>query len=120
MNNEDRSTKNIAKFEVPRAANDTQLQEDFDDLVERAADGDSRAVGAIAIALGPSLLEEARAAMKGLDGADDVVQDFFVFLLERRSPFIRAYGPAREWLHTMVRIIARRRRREQMLDDDED
>jgi DNA-directed RNA polymerase specialized sigma24 family protein len=101
------------EFEAPQPANDTQLQDDFDDLVRRASDGDRRAVGAIAIALGPSLLAEARTALKELDeDAADVLQDFFLFLLERRSPFNRASGPALHWMHRMVRTIAQQRRRE--------
>ena len=74
----------IAKhMEAQRAANDTQLDEDFDDLVLRASEDDRRAVGAIPIALGKPLIEQARIAFKGFDGeAEDVVQDFLLFLLE--------------------------------------
>ena len=70
----------IAKYMgTQRAANDVLLEEDFDDLVLRASEGDRRAVGAIAIALGKSLVEEARSVVKGLDGeAEDVVQDFLL------------------------------------------
>jgi hypothetical protein len=94
-------------------ANDTQLLDEFDDLVVCAAGGDNQAVGAIAIALGPSLLEEARTVLKELDEeAADVLQDFLCFLLERRAPFNRADGRALEWMHRMVRAIAEQRRRE--------
>ena len=106
----------IAKFvETQRAANDNDksCQEDFDDLVLRASEGDRRAVGAIATALGKSLLEEARSVLKELDDeAGDVVQDFLLFLLEARAPFNRARGPAMKWMYRMVRTIAQQRRRE--------
>lgn len=107
------------------AANDTHLDDDFDDLVMRASNGDSRAVGAIAIALGPSLLNEARTVLRELDDeAHDVLQDFFLFLLERRGPFNRANGRALEWMHRMVHTIAHQRRREvsqrRMLADDDE
>jgi hypothetical protein len=106
------------------AANDTKLQDDFDDLVMRSSQGDRRAIGAIAIALGPSLLWEARAVLKELDDeAEDVLQDFLVFLLEQRVPFNRANGRALEWMHKLVRSIARQRRKEARqrygLDDDD-
>ena len=46
---------------------------------------DGRAIGAIAIALGPTLLNEARTVLGELDDeADDVLRDFFLFLVERR------------------------------------
>ncbi len=114
MNIEQENAKEKPHFETPQPANDTQLQDDFDDLVTRASEGDRRAVGAIAVAIGPSLLKEARAAMKGLDGeAEDVVQDFFLFLVERRSPFNRADGRALHWMHRIVRVMAQQRRREE-------
>ena len=104
----------IAKYMgTQRAANDVLLEEDFDDLVLRASEGDRRAVGAIAIALGKSLVEEARSVVKGLDGeAEDVVQDFLLFLIEAKAPFNRASGPAMAWMYRMVRVIAQQRRRE--------
>jgi DNA-directed RNA polymerase specialized sigma24 family protein len=105
------------KFELPRAANDTRGPVDFDELVERASDGDNRAIGAIAIALGPPLFDEARAVLKELAGADEVVGDFFVILLERRSPFSRGQGSALEWMQRIVRALAHRRR-EKAVDDD--
>jgi DNA-directed RNA polymerase specialized sigma24 family protein len=102
------------QFIAPKADNDTQSQDaEFDELVTLAAGGDRRAVGAIAIALGPSLLKEARTVLKGLENeAEDVLQDFLLFLLERRAPFNRANGHAMEWMHRMVRTIAHQRRRE--------
>ena len=92
---------------------DDALEDDFDDLVLRASEGDRRAVGAIAVALGKPLLDEARRALKGFDAeAEDVLQDFLLFLLEARAPFNRASGPAMEWMFRMVRTIAQQRRRE--------
>ena len=37
------------------ALSDAQVQDEFDDLVMRASEGDSRAIASIAVALGPML-----------------------------------------------------------------
>jgi DNA-directed RNA polymerase specialized sigma24 family protein len=63
--------------------------------------------------------------LKELDEyATDVLQDFFLFLLGRGSPFNRASGPSLHWMHRMVRTIAQQRRREKRRDarraDDQD
>ena len=99
--------------------------DDFDDLVLRASSGDRRAVGAIGIALGNLLLEEAKSVLKELDGeADAVLRDFLLFLVEGQAPFNRANGPAMDWMRRMVRTIAQQRRRERRedwgLQDDDD
>ena len=119
--------KTETQIETQLAANDNDTcWEDFDDLVVRASSGDRRAVGAIAIALGKSLLDEARSVLKELDDeADDVLQDFLLFLVEGQAPFNRANGPAMDWMRRMVRTIAQQRRREWredwgLQDDDED
>jgi DNA-directed RNA polymerase specialized sigma24 family protein len=102
---------------------DAQRQEDFDDLVMRASHGDRRALGAIAIACSPALLAEARAVMGPFahDG-EDVLQDFFLALLEGRSRFTPAHGRAVAWMCGIVRAIAQRHRaereREQGTEDD--
>jgi len=87
------------------------VQAEFDDLVMRAADGDRRAIGAIAVALGPMLLVEARAALgRYADEDADVLQDFFLFLLERRLPFRLAHGYAVPWMCRTIRAIAQTRK----------
>jgi hypothetical protein len=54
----------------------------------RASHGDERALGAIAIAFGPTLLREARVELGPFDShAGDVLHDFFASLLEGRSRF---------------------------------
>jgi DNA-directed RNA polymerase specialized sigma24 family protein len=89
---------------------DTQLQTDFDDLVLRACQGDRRAIGAIAIAFGPMLLGQAKSCLRGYeDEAADVLQDFFLSLLERRSRFTPAQGHAIPWMCEAVRALARER-----------
>ena len=89
---------------------DAQARDDFDDLVLRASQGDRRAIGAIAIAFGPMLLKEAEACLEGdeHEGAD-VLQDFFLALLERRSRFAPAQGRAIPWMCGAVRALARER-----------
>jgi hypothetical protein len=57
------------------ALSDAQVQDEFDDLVMRASEGDSRAIAAIAVALGPMLRTEARSVLRELaQDADDVLQ----------------------------------------------
>lgn len=92
---------------------DAQLQDDFDDLAMRATHSDRRGLGAIAIALGPTFLEEARAVMGDFaQEAGDVLQDFFLALLEGRSRFTPAHGRAVPWMCGIVRATARKHRAE--------
>jgi DNA-directed RNA polymerase specialized sigma24 family protein len=93
------------------ALSDAQVQDEFDDLVMRASEGDSRAIASIAVALGPMLRKEARAVLREFaQDADDVLQDFFLFLLEGKSPFLPAHGRAVVWMCRTVRAIAQTRR----------
>jgi DNA-directed RNA polymerase specialized sigma24 family protein len=78
-----------------------------------ASRGDRRAIGAIAIALGPTLLIEARLVLGAFDDeAADVLQDFFLFLVERRWLAPPPQGRAMHWMRIIVRTIAVQRRRE--------
>jgi hypothetical protein len=87
-----------------------QNQTAFDDLVLRASQGDRRAIGAVAVAFGPRLLEEAKACLGDYEHeAEDVLQDFFLALLERRSRFAPAQGRAIPWMCEAVRALARAR-----------
>jgi hypothetical protein len=91
---------------------DTRILDDFDDLVLRGCNGDARAVGAIAMAVGPRLLREAIDEL-GFDFADDggdVLQDFFVAMLEGRCRFVPAHERAGPWMNRVVRAIARAHR----------
>ena len=92
-----------------RTATDHQLLAQLDDLVERAAQGDLRAVGAIAIAFGPVLLEQARTELGLLyrNDAADVLQDFFLALSDARLSFPPIRGAALPWMKRMVRAAAR-------------
>jgi DNA-directed RNA polymerase specialized sigma24 family protein len=92
---------------------DAQLQADFDDLAMGASHGDKRALGAIAIALSPTLLEEARAVMGDFEQeAGDVLQDFFLTLAEGRSRFTPAHERAIAWMCGIIRAMARKHRAE--------
>jgi DNA-directed RNA polymerase specialized sigma24 family protein len=96
---------------------DAQLEADFDDLVMRATHGDERALGAIAIAFGPTLLEEARAVMGDFEHeAGDVLQDSFLSLLERRSQFTPPHGRAVDWMCGIIRATARKHRADRERD----
>ena len=121
MNPQEKNDTLTLKFEVTQPANDTQSvptqpanenQSPYylADLLRRIANGDKKAVGTIARIYGSTLFEEVESVMQGRDGAEDAVQDFYVFLLESRGVY--PLGPPREWMLTMVRIIARKRRRE--------
>jgi DNA-directed RNA polymerase specialized sigma24 family protein len=84
---------------------------ELDDLVVRASQGDRRAIGAIAVAFGPQLLREARAALGPMEeDCDDVVQDFFLSLVEGRTRFVPERKRALEWMFGIVRAIARKHR----------
>lgn len=90
---------------------DEQLQDEFDELVMKASRGDRRAIGSIAVALGPMLLKEARGFLgRYADEDEDVLQDLMVFLLEQRSPLRPEQGRAVVWLRRLVRAIAQTRR----------
>jgi DNA-directed RNA polymerase specialized sigma24 family protein len=96
---------------------DAQLQDALDALAMRASRGDRRAIGAIAIAFGPRLLQEARAVLGDLEQeAEDVLQDFFLCLVDRRSRFTPARGRAIPWMCGIVRAIARKRRADRERD----
>jgi len=84
------------------------VDDQFDELVERACDGDRRALGAIAIALTGELLAAAKDAMGdfGFDAAD-VVQELFLAIMEGRARFRRGKERASEWLMRIVREMAR-------------
>jgi DNA-directed RNA polymerase specialized sigma24 family protein len=91
---------------------DEELDDDFDELMRLATHGDRRALGAIAIAFSPLLLDEAREVL-GEDFAQeagDVLQDFFLMLLEGKSRFVPAHGRAHEWMCGIIRSMARRHR----------
>ena len=96
---------------TPPRRTDAQIQDEFDDLVKRACDGDRRALGAIAIAVSPQLLREARAELRGFrQGAGDVLQDFFLAVLEGMLSFEPGKERAIVWMTRVVREIARRHR----------
>ena len=91
-------------------ATDEELREQFDELVEKAVGGDRRAIGAIAIALGPTLLKEARRALrKGhKHEAGDVLQRFFLAMVEGTMVFRGKRGKGLSWMKRVVRRGARR------------
>jgi DNA-directed RNA polymerase specialized sigma24 family protein len=108
-----KTNRNTSFFTTHNAQTDAQVQADFDDLAMRATHGDKRALGAIAIVFGPTLLEEARAVMGDFEQeAPDVLQDFFLALLEGRSRFTPAQGRAIAWMCGIIRAMARKHRAE--------
>ncbi len=98
-----------------------QRQDAFDDLARLATEGDRRAIGAIAMAISPTLLEEARAGLGEFEQeAGDVLNDFFVSLIERRMRFVPAHGRAMPWMCGVVQAIAQQRKREREREWDSD
>jgi hypothetical protein len=115
------NTRKIPRSHAHHAKTEEQRRADFNDLVRRAAEGDRRAIGAIAIAVSPTLLEEARACLGEFEqDAGEVLQDFFLGLIERRLLFVPAHGRAMSWMCGIVQAIAQQRRRERERDWDID
>ena len=96
------------------------LLDPFDELVAHAADGDRRAVGAIAIAFGPDLLAAAEDVLGPCHRADavDVLQRLFLDLCEKSLHFPRIRGGGLPWLRRTVRGLARMHLRETAAPDD--
>jgi hypothetical protein len=109
--------KEVFEIQSTNAATDDPIRDEFDDLVLNACRGDSRAVSAIAIAIGPTLLAEARAVLAEFDqDAEEVLDDFLFRLLDGRLRFVPAHGRAMPWMCRMIHLIARRHRRERERD----
>jgi DNA-directed RNA polymerase specialized sigma24 family protein len=108
----------IIRFHIPRSRrDDAQIQDEFDDLVTRACDGDRHALAAIALAFSTSLLKEARAELgRFKHDADDVLQDFFIAVMEGGARFDRDEEHAHAWMNRIVREIARTHRADRERD----
>jgi len=84
-----------------------QPEDEFNDLLVNACDGDPRAIGAIAIALGPALLEEARLVLgNSTHEADSLLDEFLDSLATGHSRFTPAKGDPLVWMGRVVRRIA--------------
>ncbi len=102
---------------INRAKTAEQHQDEFDELVALASSGNRRAIGAIAVSLGPTLLKEARTVLGEFDQeAEDVLQDFLFCLIDRRLRYEPAHGRAMPWMCGIVQAIAQQRRRERERD----
>jgi DNA-directed RNA polymerase specialized sigma24 family protein len=111
-------TARIIRFHVPDAPrDDAQIQDEFDDLVTRACQGDRIAITAIAVAFSARLLKEARLELGRFKrDAADVLQDFFLSVMEGGARFDPQRERARIWMERHVREIARRHRAERERD----
>ena len=89
------------------AGDDARLDE-LDVIVGRAADGEMRAVGALAIAFGPMLIDEAKAALGPLWAAKagGVVHELTVRLLSRELAFPAIRHAGIPWLKRVIRELA--------------
>ena len=113
-NNNSRPSPAHVRFPRPRRMSAEQAHKaQFQDLVQRASQGDPNAVAAIYIAFRTVILEEAERVL-GPHAADaeDVVQDFALLLLEGEMPYLPEFCAAGEWIRKTVRLLARRRRAE--------
>ncbi len=90
------------------AAIDVHFDDLLDALVLKASLGDRRAIGALAVGLGPTLLEEAREALgaRRADEDEDLLQDLFVCLSHGKLPFARGRDHGLEWLRAQLRSLA--------------
>ena len=98
---------------TPRPAaplTDAEARAMFDTLVRRSWTGDRRALGTLAIAFGSTLLGEARAIVGAHreEDAADIVQDFYVVLLERRGRWPPRHGSTARWVRERMRQVAGR------------
>src|SRR5882672_9707837 len=90
-----------------RKAKPKQLEDEFNDLLMNACDGDSRAIGAIAMALGPALLEEARLVLgDSTHEADSLLDEFLDSLATGHSRFTPAKGDPVAWMGRVFSRIA--------------
>ncbi len=110
-----KSHRNVA-IRFIYTATDRELLDQLDELVVDAVSGDRRAVGAIAIAFGPTLLKEIRRELGPIFLQDEgtVMQDFCLAMIEGRLTFPPIRGAALPWMKRIVRSLAREhlRRRE--------
>lgn len=92
---------------------DQDLLDELDSLVDKASQGDTRAVGAIAIAFGPLLLAEAYDVLSEdwSHLASDVLQGFFLALCDGSLTFPHVRGAALPWMTRQVRSRAHEHRR---------
>jgi hypothetical protein len=87
---------------------DEQLQDEFDALMTLACHGERRALGAIAIALTPTLFEEARAELGSLEShAARVVAEALTTISEGAGDFDPTKERAIVWIKRYLRKIAR-------------
>ena len=105
LKNDNRMNGNAARNLSTR---DERFIDAMDDLVRNAALGDERAVSAIALAMSPLLIAEAREALGPANAQDDadVLQELFLKLLEKALRFPEIRGAGLVWLKRMVRVIA--------------
>src|SRR5271156_6153241 len=94
-----KSHRNVA-IRFIRTASDRELLDQLDELVSDAVAGDRRAIGAIAIAFGPTLLKEIRRELGALFAQDegDVMQDFCLAMTEGKLTFPPIRGAALPWM----------------------
>jgi DNA-directed RNA polymerase specialized sigma24 family protein len=86
---------------------------DLDEQIRRALEGDRDALDAVARELYPRLLHEARTHLGPLEHeADDVVQDLFVAILEKRVRAPRGRGDGVAHLLRLTKVFARKHARE--------
>jgi hypothetical protein len=96
---------------------DAQIQDEFDDLVTRACDGDRHALAAIAIAFSAQILKEARQELGHFkEDAGNVFRDFFLAVVAGGACFDPQRERAGAWMKRYVREIARRHRAERERD----
>jgi hypothetical protein len=95
---------------------DAELLDHLDELVRNATWGDRRAIGAIALAFTRDLLAAANAMLDNEHDAADVVQDFFLALVEEKvERFVPGQARARPFMLGVVKAMAMKKRAEEAL-----
>jgi hypothetical protein len=74
--------QNVVPFRPRPQARSPEVAHQMHELVVAASRGNRKAIGAIAVAFSPNLLDLARHELKDPQDAEDVLQDLFVFLME--------------------------------------
>jgi hypothetical protein len=105
------TTRTIRHYVSERPRDDAHIQDELDELVTDACQGDRHALTAMALAFSWSLLEEARAELgRFKQDADDILHDFFLAVMEGGACFDPDREHADVWMKRLVREIARRHR----------
>ncbi|HEY3821354.1 MAG TPA: hypothetical protein VGL81_29510 [Polyangiaceae bacterium] len=104
-----KGTKSNTAVRTTIEKSDEELLDGLDAIVRDAVGGDTRAVGILAIAFGPTLNDEAKDALgrEWEQDSGDVMQEMFLAMCEGTLVFPPIRGAALPWMKRTVREIAK-------------